>query len=90
VKAYYTAFQRLNSEGVVIDRYTMVDVVDDSKFHYEPMNFNPDQSAPEMAKKFVKRFALMGAGAFILVLGMVVLIIWVIKRKGRRRSKKTG
>lgn len=61
-------------------------IVDDSKFHYEPMNFTPSQSAPEMAKKYVRRFALMGGGAIVVIIFIIILIVWLIKRHKRRRK----
>ena len=61
-------------------------VVDDSQFHYAPMNFIPSQSAPEMAKKYVRRFALMGGGAIVFIIVVVILIVWLIKRHKRRRE----
>ncbi len=61
-------------------------IVDDTQFHYEPMNFTPSQSAPEMAKKYVRRFALMGGGAIVLIIIIIILILWLIKRHRRRRE----
>jgi pimeloyl-ACP methyl ester carboxylesterase len=61
-------------------------VVDDSQFHYEPMNFTPSQSAPEMAKKYVRRFALMGGGAIVSIIAIVILIVWLVKRHKKRRE----
>jgi len=61
-------------------------IVDDSKFHYEPMNFTPSQSAPEMAKKYVRRVALMGGGAIVVIIVIIILIVWLIKRRKRRRE----
>ncbi|MCK4495837.1 MAG: alpha/beta hydrolase [Candidatus Aminicenantes bacterium] len=61
-------------------------IVDDSKFQYEPMNFTPSQSAPEMAKKYVRRVALMGGGAIVVIIVIIILIVWLIKRHKRRRK----
>ncbi|UCE41890.1 MAG: alpha/beta fold hydrolase [Candidatus Aminicenantes bacterium] len=61
-------------------------VVDDSQFQYEPMNFTPSQSAPEMAKQYVRRFALMGGGAIVLIIVIIILIVWLIKRRKRRKE----
>ena len=63
-------------------------IVDDSKFHYEAMNFIPSQSAPEMAKKFVGRFALIGGGVLLLIIVIIIMIVWF--RKRRRKRKKLG
>ena len=59
-------------------------IVDDSKFHYEPMNFTPSQSAPEMAKKYVRRVALKVGGAIVIIKVIIILIVWLIKRRKRR------
>jgi len=61
-------------------------VIDDSKFHYEPMNFTPSKSAPEMAKKYVRRVALMGGGAIVVIIVIIILTVWLIKRRKRRRE----
>ena len=58
--------------------------VDDSRFRYEPMNFTPSQSAPELAKKSVRRFALMGGGAVVLLIIVVILMVWLIKKRKRK------
>ncbi len=60
-------------------------IVDDSKFHYEPMNFTPSQSAPEMAKRYVRIGALMGVGAIVVIIVIIILIVWLIKRHKRKR-----
>ncbi len=73
------AFQHL------AESFYLEGIVDDSKFHYEPMNFTPSQSAPEMAKKFVGRFALIGGGILLLIIVTIILIVWL---KGRRRKRK--
>jgi hypothetical protein len=61
-------------------------VVDDSKFHYVPMNFTPSRSAPEMAKTYVRRAALIGVGAVVLIVAAIVLTVWLVKRHKRRRN----
>ena len=61
-------------------------IVDNSKFHYEPMNFIPSQSAPKMAKKFVRRVALIGGGVIVGVIIITLLIVSLIKRRKRRRE----
>ena len=61
-------------------------IVDDSKFYYEPMNFTPSRSAPEMAKKYVRLGALIGGGAIIVIIAIIILIVWFIKRQKRRRN----
>ena len=60
-------------------------VVDDSQFQYEPMNFTPSQSASEMAKKYVRRFALIGGGAVVLIIIIIILIICLIKKHKRKK-----
>jgi pimeloyl-ACP methyl ester carboxylesterase len=62
-------------------------VVDDSRFQHEPMNFTPSQSAPEMAKKYVRRFALMGGGAIVFIIVIVISIVWLIKRRKRKKRR---
>ncbi len=74
------AFQHL------AESFYLEGIVDDSKFHYEPMNFTPSQSAPEMAKKFVGRFALIGGGVLLLVIVIIILIVWLKKRRRQRKS----
>lgn len=61
-------------------------IVDDSKFHYLPMNFTPSRSAPEMAKTYVRRGALIGGGGIVLIIAAIVLALWLVKRHKRRRS----
>jgi pimeloyl-ACP methyl ester carboxylesterase len=61
-------------------------IVDNSKFHYEPMNFIPSQSAPEMAKKYVRRMALLGGGVIVVIIVIIILIVWSIKRRKRKRE----
>ena len=60
-------------------------IVDDSQFQYEPMNFVPSPSAPEMAKKFVKRMALMGGGAIVGLIIIIILLILFIKKRKKRK-----
>jgi hypothetical protein len=43
-------------------------IADDSKFHYEPMIFTPSESSPDIAKKYVRRVALMGGGSVVVVI----------------------
>ncbi|UCE22949.1 MAG: alpha/beta fold hydrolase [Candidatus Aminicenantes bacterium] len=74
------AFQHL------AESFYLEGIVDDSKFHYEPMNFTPSQSAPEMAKKFVGRFALIGGGVLLLIIATIILIVWLKKRRRKRKS----
>ena len=61
-------------------------IVDDSKFRYEPMNFTPSQSAPEMAKKFVNRIALIGGGVIFVIIVIIVVVVWRIKRRKKQRK----
>jgi len=61
-------------------------IVDDSRFHYEPMNFTPSQSAPEMAKKYVRLGALIAAGAIIVIIAGIIFVVGFIKRQKRRKS----
>jgi len=61
-------------------------IVDNSKFHYEPMNFIPSQSAPEMAKKYVMRMALIVGGVIVVIIVIIILIVWLIKRRKRKRE----
>jgi hypothetical protein len=61
-------------------------IVDDSKFHYEPMNFTPSQSAPEMAKKYVRRGVLLGGGAVAVIIIIVVLGVRFVRRQRRKRN----
>jgi len=61
-------------------------IVDDSKFQYESMDFTPSQSPQEMAKKFVKRMALMGGGAVIVIIVIIILIVWLIRRHKKKRK----
>ncbi len=56
-------------------------IVDDSQFRYEPMNFTPSQSAPEMAKKYIRRFALMGGGALVFIIVITIVTARLIKRR---------
>lgn len=60
-------------------------IVDDSKFRYERMNFKPSQSLPKMAKKFVKRMALVGGGVVIALILIIAFLIWFIKWRKKRR-----
>lgn len=60
-------------------------VVDDSRFHYESMNFTPSQSASEMAKKCLRQFALIGGGAVVIVIVIIVLMVRLIRRHKRKR-----
>jgi hypothetical protein len=55
--------------------------VDDSKFSYQPMNFIPAQSPAKMAKKFVRRVALMGGGALAILVFIPFLVIRLRKRQ---------
>ncbi|MCK4826239.1 hypothetical protein KA005_61425, partial [bacterium] len=40
-------------------------IVDDSLFHYEPMNFTPSQSATEMAKKVSESYCSDRLGSYL-------------------------
>jgi len=62
-------------------------IVDDSKFHYEPMNFTPSRSAPQMAKKYMRLGALIVGGALAIIIAMVILLTRLIKRQKRKRSE---
>jgi pimeloyl-ACP methyl ester carboxylesterase len=59
--------------------------VDDSRFRYEPMNFTPSQSAPEMAKRYVRRGVLLGGGAIAVIIIIVVLAVRFVRRQKRKR-----
>lgn len=56
-------------------------IIDDSQFHYEPMNFSPATSLPEMAKKFVRKTVYFGLGALLVLISLFLTIIWIIKRR---------
>jgi hypothetical protein len=60
-------------------------VVDDSQFQYEPMNFIPSPSAPEMAKKFVRHMALMAGGIIAFLIVITILLILFIKHRKKRK-----
>lgn len=60
-------------------------VVDDSKFRYEPMDFTPSQSLPDMAKKFVNRVVIIGGGAIVALIVIIACVIWFLKRSKKRK-----
>jgi pimeloyl-ACP methyl ester carboxylesterase len=72
----------------LVESFFLEGIVDDSKFHYEPMNFIPTQSAPEMAKKFVRRIALIGGGVILLIIVTIIIIVWLKKRRRKRRKTR--
>jgi hypothetical protein len=78
------AFQHL------VEAFYLDGIVDDSKFHYEPMNFIPSQSAPEMAKKFVNRMALIGGGVILLIIVSIVVVVLFVRRRKKRKKGKKG
>lgn len=80
VKVQLDAFRHL------AEAFYLEGIADDSKFHYEPMNFTPSQSAPEMAKKFVNRIALIGGGGILLTIVIIVVIVWLIRRRKKRKK----
>lgn len=60
--------------------------VDDSKFHYEPVDFKPSQSFPDMAKKFVKRVVLIGGGALVFLAAIAILLMRLFRRRKKERA----
>ncbi|GAH95628.1 unnamed protein product, partial [marine sediment metagenome] len=64
-------------------------IVDDSKFQYEPMNFTPSQSAQEMAKKFVRRMALMGGGVILVIILVIIGTVWLLRKRKKRAAHIT-
>jgi pimeloyl-ACP methyl ester carboxylesterase len=66
-------------------------VVDDSLFKYEPMDFTPSQSLPDMAKKFITRVALIGGGVIVVLIVIIVFLVrFAIRRKRRQRPHGMG
>jgi pimeloyl-ACP methyl ester carboxylesterase len=70
----------------LVETFFIEGIVDDSKYQYEPMDFTPSQSAPEMAKKYMRTFALMGGGAIVLIIIVVILTVRLIKKRKARLS----
>jgi pimeloyl-ACP methyl ester carboxylesterase len=68
----------------LVGTFFLEGTIDDSKFHYEPMNFTPAESAPEMAKKYVRRFVLMGGGALVILTAIIIFAVRFIKRRKKR------
>jgi len=60
-------------------------VVDDSKFRFEPIDFTPSQSLPDMAKKFVKRVVIIGGGILFALIVIITFLTWFLKRQKKRK-----
>lgn len=70
----------------LVETFYLEGIVDDSKFHYQPMNFVPSQSLPGMAKKYVRGFALVGGGAVVALIFIIIILVGFIKRRKKRHT----